>query len=65
MKETTPVMPSGQQGRPKAESNLLGPSQLKIDTQTPPNMIAPIKSFSDHTVASPISGEYYLLLCLV
>lgn len=56
MKETTPAMPSGQQGRPKPEPTLLGPSQLKIDTQTPPNMITPIKAFSDHTVASPIAG---------
>lgn len=57
MKETTPVMPHGSQGRTTTnESNLIGPCQSIIDTQNPSHLSAQNKTHGDHSVNSSITG---------
>lgn len=56
MKETTPGVTPGQQGRSTTgESNLHGPSQ-STDSQNTSNVTAPNKAPGDHSVTGPIIG---------
>lgn len=56
MKETTPGVTPGQQGRPTTcEPNLLGPSQT-TDSQNTLNVTTPNKAPGDHSVTGPIIG---------
>lgn len=58
MKETTSTMPPGQQGgSTTSEANLLRPSHPIIDQQIPSNVTASNKTFTDHNVANPITGQ--------
>lgn len=57
MKETTPVMPPGQQIRPPTcEPNLLGPNQ-NLGSQNTSNVSTSNKTISDHnTTTNPVRG---------
>lgn len=56
MKETTPVIPPGQQVRPTSyEPNALGCNQ-SVNPQNPTNIMTPNKTLGDRNISGPVLG---------